>query len=169
MFAVRWHFSFTFVILICFGFQGSPAARRAFVPQLRSGKFNVLLTTYEYIIKDKQVLAKVSCVVQTNTSRRTQNHPGKHSVILSLNTCTHACNKMLLLFANDVIHRPIWPPPVLQLSSLLGTATACKPRLPLSSAAIMLQCIHVASWLCCQVGIAVQERVSPCGGLRLWL
>ena len=39
--------------------QGSPAARRAFVPILRSGKFNVLLTTYEYIIKDKQVLAKV--------------------------------------------------------------------------------------------------------------
>lgn len=40
-------------------FQGSPAARRSFVPILRSGKFNVLLTTYEYIIKDKQVLAKV--------------------------------------------------------------------------------------------------------------
>lgn len=39
-------------------YKGSPAARRAFVPQLRSGKFNVLLTTYEYIIKDKQVLAK---------------------------------------------------------------------------------------------------------------
>ena len=39
--------------------QGSPAARRAFIPILRSGKFNVLLTTYEYIIKDKQVLAKV--------------------------------------------------------------------------------------------------------------
>lgn len=39
--------------------QGSPAARRAFLPILRSGKFNVLLTTYEYIIKDKQVLAKV--------------------------------------------------------------------------------------------------------------
>ncbi len=54
-----------------FVFQGSPAARRAFVPQLRSGKFNVLLTTYEYIIKDKQVLAKVRSDVQTNTSRRT--------------------------------------------------------------------------------------------------
>lgn len=40
--------------------QGSPQARRAFIPQLRSGKFNVLLTTYEYIIKDKQVLAKVT-------------------------------------------------------------------------------------------------------------
>lgn len=39
--------------------QGSPAARRSFLPILRSGKFNVLLTTYEYIIKDKQVLAKV--------------------------------------------------------------------------------------------------------------
>jgi SWI/SNF-related matrix-associated actin-dependent regulator of chromatin subfamily A protein 2/4 len=39
--------------------QGSPQARRAFLPILRSGKFNVLLTTYEYIIKDKQVLAKV--------------------------------------------------------------------------------------------------------------
>lgn len=33
--------------------------RRGLVPQLRSGKFNVLLTTYEYIIKDKHILAKV--------------------------------------------------------------------------------------------------------------
>lgn len=45
--------------VVLFIFQGSPAARRAFIPILRSGKFNVLLTTYEYIIKDKQVLAKV--------------------------------------------------------------------------------------------------------------
>ena len=47
--------------------QGSPAARRAFVPQLRSGKFNVLLTTYEYIIKDKHILAKVACVFTCKT------------------------------------------------------------------------------------------------------
>lgn len=40
--------------------KGTPALRRGFVPQLRSGKFNVLLTTYEYIIKDKQILAKVT-------------------------------------------------------------------------------------------------------------
>lgn len=39
--------------------KGTPALRRGLVPQLRSGKFNVLLTTYEYIIKDKQILAKV--------------------------------------------------------------------------------------------------------------
>lgn len=40
--------------------KGTPGLRRGFVPQLRSGKFNVLLTTYEYIIKDKQILAKVT-------------------------------------------------------------------------------------------------------------
>lgn len=48
------------ITFLCFfSSQGSPAARRAFLPILRSGKFNVLVTTYEYIIKDKQVLAKV--------------------------------------------------------------------------------------------------------------
>ncbi|XP_007442041.3 probable global transcription activator SNF2L2, partial [Python bivittatus] len=39
-------------------YKGTPAMRRSLVPQLRSGKFNVLLTTYEYIIKDKHILAK---------------------------------------------------------------------------------------------------------------
>uniref|UniRef100_A0A3B4BBJ8 SNF2 N-terminal domain-containing protein n=1 Tax=Periophthalmus magnuspinnatus TaxID=409849 RepID=A0A3B4BBJ8_9GOBI len=41
----------------------------AFVPQLRSGKFNVLLTTYEYIIKDKQVLAKVRVEISPPTCK----------------------------------------------------------------------------------------------------
>lgn len=52
--------------------KGTPALRRGLVPQLRSGKFNVLLTTYEYIIKDKHILAKVKeikvcplCVIHT--------------------------------------------------------------------------------------------------------
>ncbi|XP_021569761.1 probable global transcription activator SNF2L2 isoform X4 [Carlito syrichta] len=40
-------------------YKGTPAMRRSLVPQLRSGKFNVLLTTYEYIIKDKHILAKI--------------------------------------------------------------------------------------------------------------
>lgn len=41
-------------------YKGSPAGRRAIQSQMRSTKFNVLLTTYEYVIKDKGVLAKVS-------------------------------------------------------------------------------------------------------------
>lgn len=46
-------------VLSFFSLQGTPSMRRSLVPQLRSGKFNVLLTTYEYIIKDKHILAKV--------------------------------------------------------------------------------------------------------------
>lgn len=46
-------------LFLSLSLKGTPALRRGFVPQLRSGKFNVLLTTYEYIIKDKQILAKV--------------------------------------------------------------------------------------------------------------
>lgn len=40
-------------------YKGSPNLRRTLQPLLKSGKFNVLLTTYEYIIKDKSVLSKV--------------------------------------------------------------------------------------------------------------
>ena len=40
-------------------YKGSPNIRRALAPQLKSTKFNVLLTTYEYIIKDKATLSKV--------------------------------------------------------------------------------------------------------------
>lgn len=47
--------------------KGTPALRRSLVPQLRSGKFNVLLTTYEYIIKDKHILAKVRSAVDRKT------------------------------------------------------------------------------------------------------
>lgn len=46
-------------VFLSLSVQGTPAMRRSLVPQLRSGKFNVLLTTYEYIIKDKHILAKV--------------------------------------------------------------------------------------------------------------
>lgn len=41
-------------------YKGSPTMRRTLQAQMRSSKFNVLLTTYEYVIKDKSVLAKVS-------------------------------------------------------------------------------------------------------------
>lgn len=48
--------------VVVVSYKGSPAGRRAIQSQMRSTKFNVLLTTYEYVIKDKGVLAKVFCV-----------------------------------------------------------------------------------------------------------
>ncbi len=40
-------------------FKGSPQVRKTLGYTLRNGKFNVLLTTYEYVIKDKALLAKI--------------------------------------------------------------------------------------------------------------
>ncbi|KAJ4944066.1 hypothetical protein JOQ06_012613 [Pogonophryne albipinna] len=65
-------------------YKGSPAARRAFVPQLHSGKFNVLLTTYEYIIKDKQVLAKIRWKYMiVDEGHRMKNHHCKLTQVLN--------------------------------------------------------------------------------------
>lgn len=41
-------------------YKGSPGVRRVVQSQMKSSKYNVLLTTYEYVIKDKAILAKVS-------------------------------------------------------------------------------------------------------------
>jgi len=46
--------------VVVVAYKGSPAHRRSLQTQMRLTKFNVLLTTYEYVIKDKAVLAKVS-------------------------------------------------------------------------------------------------------------
>ncbi|KAG5278840.1 hypothetical protein AALO_G00103300 [Alosa alosa] len=65
-------------------YKGSRTARRAFVPQLRSGKFNVLLTTYEYIIKDKQVLAKIRWKYMiVDEGHRMKNHHCKLTQVLN--------------------------------------------------------------------------------------
>jgi len=40
-------------------YKGNPNAQKSLAYQIRQGKFNVLLTTYEYVIKDKAVLSKV--------------------------------------------------------------------------------------------------------------
>jgi len=42
-------------------YKGSPNMRRYTQPILKSGKFNVLVTTYEYVMKDKATLSKVCC------------------------------------------------------------------------------------------------------------
>jgi len=49
--------------VVVVAYKGSPAMRRNIQSQMRATKFNVLLTTYEYIIKDKAVLAKASVIV----------------------------------------------------------------------------------------------------------
>ena len=49
--------------VIKIGYKGSPNARKQLAAQVRAGKFNVLVTTYEYIIRDKAVLSKV-CVIE---------------------------------------------------------------------------------------------------------
>lgn len=49
--------------VIIVAYKGSPTMRRNIQSQMRATKFNVLLTTYEYIIKDKAVLAKASVIV----------------------------------------------------------------------------------------------------------
>ena len=41
-------------------YKGDPAQRRHLSQSLKSGKFNVLTTTYEYVIRDKAILSKVS-------------------------------------------------------------------------------------------------------------
>lgn len=46
--------------VVVVSYKGSPGVRRIIQSQLKAAKFNVLLTTYEYIIKDKGILAKVS-------------------------------------------------------------------------------------------------------------
>lgn len=40
-------------------YKGNPAQRRALQGDLRVGQFQVLLATYEYIIKDRPVLCKI--------------------------------------------------------------------------------------------------------------
>ena len=44
----------------CVAYKGSPQVRRMVQAQMRASKFNTLVTTYEYIIKDKAVLSKVN-------------------------------------------------------------------------------------------------------------
>uniref|UniRef100_A0A671WMR4 SWI/SNF related BAF chromatin remodeling complex subunit ATPase 2 n=1 Tax=Sparus aurata TaxID=8175 RepID=A0A671WMR4_SPAAU len=76
-------------------YKGTPALRRGFVPQLRSGKFNVLLTTYEYIIKDKQILAKIRWKYMiVDEGHRMKNHHCKLTQVL--NTHYVAPRRLLL-------------------------------------------------------------------------
>jgi ATP-dependent helicase STH1/SNF2 len=43
-------------------YKGNPMQRRALQAELRVNQFQVLLTTYEYIIKDRPVLSKMKWI-----------------------------------------------------------------------------------------------------------
>uniref|UniRef100_A0AAG5DRW8 ATP-dependent helicase brm n=1 Tax=Anopheles atroparvus TaxID=41427 RepID=A0AAG5DRW8_ANOAO len=76
-------------------YKGSPAGRRAVQNQMKATKFNVLLTTYEYVIKDKAVLAKISWKYMIiDEGHRMKNHHCKLTQVL--NTHYNAPHRLLL-------------------------------------------------------------------------
>lgn len=70
------------VILVAY--KGSPQGRRTVQNQMKAQKFNVLLTTYEYIIKDKAVLAKIQWKYMIiDEGHRMKNHHCKLTQVLN--------------------------------------------------------------------------------------
>merc|ERR1711892_980074 len=66
------------------GYKGSPNIRRILAQQVKASRFNVLITTYEYIIKDKPVLSKVKWKLQIiDEGHRMKNHHCKLTTVLN--------------------------------------------------------------------------------------
>jgi len=66
-------------------YKGPPQARRQCTQALTSRKFNAVLTTYEYIMKDKNVLAKIHwCYIVVDEGHRMKNAKSKFAQILGL-------------------------------------------------------------------------------------
>ncbi|XP_060525669.1 ATP-dependent helicase brm-like [Cylas formicarius] len=81
--------------VVVVSYKGSPAGRRQIQSQMRSTKFNVLLTTYEYVIKDKGVLAKLQWKYMIiDEGHRMKNHHCKLTQVL--NTHYMAPHRLLL-------------------------------------------------------------------------
>merc|ERR1719229_1674715 len=76
-------------------YKGSPQARRAVQGQIRSGKFNVLITTYEYIIREKAILSKLRWKYMIiDEGHRMKNHNNK--LTTTINTCYTTAHRILL-------------------------------------------------------------------------
>lgn len=81
--------------VIVVAYKGSPGVRRSLQAQMRNSKFNVLLTTYEYVIKDKSVLAKIHWKYMIiDEGHRMKNHHCKLTQVL--NTHYIAPHRLLL-------------------------------------------------------------------------
>lgn len=81
--------------IIVVSYKGSPNMRRSAASQIRVGKFNVVLTTYEYVMKDKSVLSKVRWrYMVVDEGHRMKNHHCKLTQIL--NTHYAAPHRVLL-------------------------------------------------------------------------
>ena len=76
-------------------FKGNPQIRKNLGHTLRNGKFNVLLTTYEYVIRDKALLAKIKWrYMIIDEGHRMKNHHCKLTQVL--NTHYIAPHRLLL-------------------------------------------------------------------------
>ncbi|XP_067949121.1 probable global transcription activator SNF2L2 [Watersipora subatra] len=78
-----------------FAYKGSPNNRREIQAQMRGTKFNVLITTYEYVIKDKGILAKIRWrLMVIDEGHRMKNHHCK--LTQTLNQYYIAPHRLLL-------------------------------------------------------------------------
>ena len=76
-------------------FKGSPNERKAKQAKIRAGEFDVVLTTFEYIIKERALLSKVKWVhMIIDEGHRMKNAQSKLS--LTLNTHYHADYRLIL-------------------------------------------------------------------------
>jgi len=76
-------------------YKGSPAARRAVQGQIKAGRFNCLVTTYEYIIREKAILSKLRWKYMIiDEGHRMKNHNNKLTV--TINQFYHTSHRLLL-------------------------------------------------------------------------
>merc|ERR1719167_405633 len=81
--------------VVTLSYKGSPAARRAVQGQIRAGRFNVLVTTYEYIIREKAILSKLRWKYMIiDEGHRMKNHNNKLTV--TINTFYSTSHRLLL-------------------------------------------------------------------------
>merc|ERR1719259_1181732 len=81
--------------LTTLSYKGTPNQRRAVAGQIRSGRFNVLVTTYEYVIREKAILCKLRWKYMIiDEGHRMKNHNNK--LTFTINTCYTTSHRLLL-------------------------------------------------------------------------